>query len=58
MGKNDGGCDHILFSKASKVTSFLSWSEVGLFYYLIGLLSLILFQDQVYSILFILSVLI
>lgn len=56
LGKNEGGCDHILFSKASKVTSFLSWSEVGLFYYLIGFISLILFQDQVYFILFILSI--
>ena len=39
-GKND--CNAILKSDAAKVTSWLSWSEVGFFYFFGSLLSLLL----------------
>jgi protein-disulfide isomerase/uncharacterized membrane protein len=35
-------CNHILTSQAAKITDWLGWSEVGLFYFLGGWISLIL----------------
>lgn len=34
IGNNRGGCDEILFSKSAQVSSFLSWAEIGLFYFM------------------------
>ncbi|MDP3912923.1 MAG: thioredoxin domain-containing protein [Bacteroidota bacterium] len=36
-----GNCDAILSSKQSKVLSWLSWSEVGFFYFAVGLITLL-----------------
>ncbi|MBC7935019.1 MAG: thioredoxin domain-containing protein [Rhizobacter sp.] len=41
-----GNCNHILTSKAAKVFSWLTWSEIGFFYFTGGLLSLIFVQNS------------
>ncbi|MCU0470056.1 MAG: cysteine peptidase family C39 domain-containing protein [Arcicella sp.] len=41
-GKDGEGCNSILNSKAAQVTSWLSWSEVGFFYFAGGFLNLTL----------------
>lgn len=40
-------CSDILTSKAAKITSFLSWSEVGLFYYVGTWITLLFNSDSV-----------
>jgi len=47
-------CDAILSSKASQVFSWLSWSEIGFFYFAGGLLALLFAGSQISSILTIL----
>lgn len=42
-----GNCNHILTSKAAKVVSWLSWSEIGFFYFTGGLLALTFVQDAI-----------
>lgn len=41
-----GNCNAILTGKQSKLFSWLSWSELGFFYFTGGLLSLVLFESQ------------
>jgi len=48
-------CDAILNSKASQVFSWLSWSEVGFFYFAGGLLALLFAGNQASSVLTILA---
>jgi len=49
-----GNCDAILSSKQSKLFSWLSWSEVGFFFYS-GALSTLLFTDSIKQSLFIIG---
>lgn len=41
----EGGCDHVLASDASKVFGIFSWSEVGLAYFSVSLMALLMFPQ-------------
>lgn len=43
---NENNCDAILKSKAANVTDWLSWSEIGFFYFSGSLIALVLFQHS------------
>lgn len=42
-----GGCDHIIESKASTFMGLFRWSDVGLAYFSVSLLALILFPESI-----------
>lgn len=42
----EGGCDHVLETKASKAFGIFGWSEVGLTYFSVSLLCLLMFPAQ------------
>lgn len=43
----EGGCDHVLSLKASTFLGFVKWSEVGLAYYIVSTLCLLVFPQYI-----------
>ena len=43
----EGGCDHVLETKASSFFGIFSWSEVGFAYFTVSLVALLVFPDDI-----------
>ena len=56
-GVSKTNCNAILSSKNAKIFDWLSWSEIGFFYFSGGYLSIIILNSQISTVLYILSIL-